>query len=250
MFNDFAVMCTWEGDNTVMAQQTARYLIKSAQKVMNGENPSGGSVAYLGRIRSILESKFSPTTKEALADTQVQLAIFEYCAARAIYDALISLQSRVKQGSSYEQAWNDSSVELVECARFHCYKLIAQAFIEAYEKIEDVSIRRILKQLCDLFVWNFVKLRIDVALVGNYITEGSQVHFIRVYIQELCESIREQAVPLVDAFNFSDFVLRSPLGRYDGNVYTYYLDRVKRAPNAQGRAPYWEDIIQPIISRL
>jgi acyl-CoA oxidase len=37
MFNDFAVMCTWEGDNTVMAQQTARYLIKSFQQAMHEE---------------------------------------------------------------------------------------------------------------------------------------------------------------------------------------------------------------------
>jgi hypothetical protein len=34
MFNDFAVMCTWEGDNTVMAQQTARYLVKSLRSVI------------------------------------------------------------------------------------------------------------------------------------------------------------------------------------------------------------------------
>jgi acyl-CoA oxidase len=250
MFNDFAVMCTWEGDNTVMAQQTARYLVKSAQKVEAGEKPSGASVAYLSRMHSILESKFCVKTKESLADTRVQMAMFEYCATRAIYDALMALQTRIQQGSSQERAWNDSSVELVECARLHCYKLMAQAFIEAYERIEEPNIRQILKQLCDLFVWHFLKLRIDVALVGNYITEGSQVHLIRVYIQELCESLREQAVPIVDAFNLSDFILRSPLGRYDGNVYTYYLDRVKRAPHAQDRAPYWEEAIRPIISRL
>ena len=250
MFNDFAVMCTWEGDNTVMAQQTARYLVKSAQKIAAGEKPPGASVAYLSRMHSILESKFYVKTKEALADTNVQMAMFEYCATRAIYDALMALQTRIQQGSSQERAWNDSSVELVECARLHCYKLMAQAFIEAYQRIEETNIRQILKQLCDLFVWHFLKLRIDVALVGNYITEGSQVHLIRIYIQELCESIREQAVPIVDAFNFSDFVLRSPLGRYDGNVYTYYLDRVRHAPHAQDRAPYWEEAIRPIISRL
>ena len=28
MFGDFAVQCTWEGDNTVMALQTAKFLIK------------------------------------------------------------------------------------------------------------------------------------------------------------------------------------------------------------------------------
>lgn len=30
---------------------------------------------------------------------------------------------------------------------------------------------------------------------------------------------RPEAVSLVDAFDHSDYVLNSPLGRYDGNVY-------------------------------
>jgi acyl-CoA oxidase len=178
------------------------------------------------------------------------LAVFEYYATRCIYSATTKLQMRVKQGASYEQAWNDSSVELVECARLHCYKLIACIFVEAYEQIHDVSIRHLMKQLCDLFVWNFLVHCFDIALEGHYVTDGLQVHLIKDYISELCDLIREQAIPLVDAFNFSDFILRSPLGRYDGNVYTYYFDRVRRAPHAQGRAPYWEEVIQPILSRL
>lgn len=36
-------------------------------------------------------------------------------------------------------------------------------------------------------------------------------------IRELCKEVRKQAVPLVDAFNIPDFILNSPLGRYDGN---------------------------------
>ena len=30
---------------------------------------------------------------------------------------------------------------------------------------------------------------------------------------------RPEAVSLVDAFDYSDYILNSPLGRYDGNVY-------------------------------
>ena len=52
MFADFAVQCTWEGDNTVMALQTARYLVNCYEKVKRREKVAG-SVAYLASLKRI-----------------------------------------------------------------------------------------------------------------------------------------------------------------------------------------------------
>merc|ERR1719183_706670 len=49
MSADFAVMCTWEGDNTVMAQQTSKYLMAQLQKVVQGEKLAG-SIKYLEQL--------------------------------------------------------------------------------------------------------------------------------------------------------------------------------------------------------
>lgn len=38
------------------------------------------------------------------------------------------------------------------------------------------------------------------------------------------------AVPVVDAFALSDHVVNSPLGRYDGDVYTAYFNHVSTSP--------------------
>ena len=42
--------------------------------------------------------------------------------------------------------------------------------------------------------------------------------------------IRPQAVPLVDAFEFTDHILDSCLGRYDGRVYEALYDWAKKSP--------------------
>ncbi len=55
-------MCTWEGDNTVMAQQTARYVVQALQSAMKGKKPSG-SAAYLANVQQILASKFETAGK-------------------------------------------------------------------------------------------------------------------------------------------------------------------------------------------
>ncbi len=46
LFNDFAVNCTWEGDNTVLAQQTTRYLLGVCKRVGEKEVITG-PVSYL-----------------------------------------------------------------------------------------------------------------------------------------------------------------------------------------------------------
>ena len=42
--------------------------------------------------------------------------------------------------------------------------------------------------------------------------------------------ISQEAVPLVDAFDYHDQILNSALGHYDGDVYKYLYEWALRAP--------------------
>jgi acyl-CoA oxidase len=69
---------------------------------------------------------------------------------------------------------------------------------------------------------------------------NDKMDWIKDNVSELCKIIRKDAISLVDAFNYSDYMINSPLGRYDGNVYQNYFDTVRRAHRA-GRIPsYFE----------
>lgn len=59
---DFAVMCSWEGDNTVLAQQTARYLLNAIAKSQKGEKLDGFT-AYLSDPGTSAEMKAFPAKK-------------------------------------------------------------------------------------------------------------------------------------------------------------------------------------------
>ncbi len=48
---------------------------------------------------------------------------------------------------------------------------------------------------------------------------GAQAACLRSVQRSLLVSLRPQAVPLVDAFGYTDYLLNSALGRADGNVY-------------------------------
>ncbi len=58
----------------------------------------------------------------------------------------------------------------------------------------------------------------------------------------VCVSIiRQEAVPLVDAFDIHDHILNSCLGRYDGDVYTHMYQWAKRAPRNKSKVNYCVD---------
>lgn len=73
--------------------------------------------------------------------------------------------------------------------------------------------------------------------------------WIRIAVSDLCKTIRKDAVSLVDSFNYSDFVVNSPLGRYDGNVYEDYFARVNKA-HPPGQIPsYFKTEVYPLLHR-
>jgi acyl-CoA oxidase len=70
--------------------------------------------------------------------------------------------------------------------------------------------------------------------IGDFLEDGyknaHQVSWIRSCIMDVLEKIQWNAVALVDANDFSDFKLKSALGRYDGNVYPVIVEASKKDP--------------------
>ena len=56
------------------------------------------------------------------------------------------------------------------------------------------------------------------------------MNLLRQAIEHLLVVLRPDAVPLVDAFDFPDFVLNSTLGRYDGQVYSALWESAQENP--------------------
>jgi len=63
------------------------------------------------------------------------------------------------------------------------------------------------------------------------------------------EELRPEAVSLVDAFDHSDYVLNSPLGRYDGNVYEDLFKWAQRsALNKEEVQPGYYKYLRPLMN--
>ena len=74
----------------------------------------------------------------------------------------------------------------------------------------------------------------DLTPAKSYLQDGflsaEQVDLASNYLLSLLGELRPNAVALVDAFDFSDQMLGSILGRYDGNVYENMFEWAKSSP--------------------
>jgi len=249
LIGDFAVMTTGGGDNIVLAQQTARYLVKALQAAMSGKESLGPSVTYIfsGLNNDLLvESKLKATSVEQLFDIPLLMRAFQYVAIRLIQHAAQHLQAETAAGKDNRAAWNECMTELVDAVKIHTHFYILDSFVEAIQNTDDVAIKRILTKLCYLFALKTIQQNI-----GNFVEDGyvsnSQIGLIRKAVLILCKEVRQVSASLVDAFNVPDFILNSPLGRKDGDIYQKYWEAVKSSRNGFQVAPYWNTDIKPHV---
>lgn len=59
---------------------------------------------------------------------------------------------------------------------------------------------------------------ISLCILGGFVSSMDAAQNLREGIIDLCESLKNDVVPLVDAVAPPDFILNSPLGCSDGNV--------------------------------
>ena len=103
-----------------------------------------------------------------------------------------------------------------------------------------------LKRVCDLYCLHYLSENLTPLLMSAFVTPA-QAKLLQAEVGAAIRDVRSIAVPLVDAFNLSDFVINSPFGRRDGDVYPKYFDMVKAAPGAIGVAPYFKSTIKPML---
>lgn len=142
------------------------------------------------------------------------LGVYEYRALVALSTVGDEYHALRDSGVSFDDAWNECAVELVNAVRAHCLCFIMKKFYEQLEAVEDENCKRVLNDLCCLFGLVYI---IDDQWDG--LISHDQLQFIRAAAKIMIDRLRPNAVALVDAFEIPDRVLQSAIGKYDGNVY-------------------------------
>jgi len=136
--------------------------------------------------------------------------------------------------------------DLVASTRAHIHHYLLESFVNALKTIHDVPLKNILTKLCHLFALRTIQQNIGDFVEDGYLS-NAQIVLVKKAVTRLCKEIRPFAVSLTDAFNIPDFILNSPLGRKDGDIYDKYLEAVKGSRYGFQKTPYWDDLVKPHV---
>ncbi|XP_077426158.1 peroxisomal acyl-coenzyme A oxidase 1 isoform X2 [Vanacampus margaritifer] len=252
IYVEFTPTCTYEGENTVMMLQTARYLMKSYRQARAGQRLHG-IVSYLNeaehpRIQPQLVAARS--TGIDINDMSSLVEVYKLRAATLVELAAKSIQKELQHNKSQEDAWNNSAIDLVRASDAHCHYVVVKLFADKLGEVDAAPIHSVLLMLARLYALYGIS-----NTSGDFLQAGllnvSQVLQITTHIKELLSELRPNAVALVDAFDFHDRMLNSVLGRYDGNVYEHMFEWARRSPlNSTEVHESYHKYLKPLRSKL
>ncbi|XP_044151949.1 peroxisomal acyl-coenzyme A oxidase 1 isoform X2 [Bufo gargarizans] len=248
----FSPACTYEGENTVMMLQTARFLFKSYTAALSGEHLEG-MVSYLNDV-SLQRVQAQPLAGRSVVkdinDLRSLEEAYKQRAAWLVVAASRNVQNDLKRGKRKEDAWNKNSVDLVRASDAHCHYVVVKLFVDKLSEVQDLAAHRILSSLCLLYALHGIGKNTGDFLQAGLLTT-SQLEQIQQRIKDLLGVIRPNAVVLVDAFDHSDTHLGSILGRYDGNVYENLFEWAKKSPlNKTQVHESFHKYLKPLQSKL
>ena len=247
LYNDFAVHCTWEGDNTILALQSGRALISAYLEAKAGK-PQGDALKYLNNLDEVLKAKCS--SNEELNTFDGIENGFNTATAHFVKLAAEEYENLIKSGVTREQAFEQCSQIRFVAASIHTSLFVFRQFRHAVEhqKDEGDGVKQTLGTLALFYgLWQ-IEEKGALFLRSGWLSPD-QFDFLSKRVTELCAETRKFAIPLIDSFTYSDHIINSPLGRYDGNVYKEYFSMVQRNNPQLKPHPYFERLIKPLLNR-
>ncbi|GAA6009547.1 hypothetical protein JCM10207_003821 [Rhodosporidiobolus poonsookiae] len=245
-----AVQCTWEGDNTILTLQSGRSLVASYADALKGTKVPGGT-SYLNELPSVLSA--SCPSDSAAVDLATLERAWDCVSANVVKAAHDAFEAARKKGLGREEALEKCSQERFVAAKVHTagylYRMFKQALIEL-SKTEDHSngVVKTLDDICRLYGCWAIEENAAHFLKYRFFT-SKQIEVVSQEVTRLCAVLRTSAVLLTDSFNFSDHIINSPLGCYDGNIYERYFKRVRDSNPFEPVHPYFDRLIKPLIER-
>jgi len=253
--NTYLQSCTVEGDNHMLPQQVIKVLLKLVEKVQSGDaealkDYAQTDMGYLIEpLQKLLEgasvndtptkSSFafpSSATDDLFLDIAMLLVAFQHRTACLLLDVAMQVQSSMET-SSPQQAWNDCLLSMSRASRAHACYLLLRDFANGLEDerckgssscLGDKEIA-VLSQCLTLLALYWMDQHLSDFLQIQCLN-SSHIPLLRSALLGIMTKLRPSAVGLCDARDFSDFRLKSALGRYDGDVYPAIIKAARNDP--------------------
>ncbi|TKA32420.1 hypothetical protein B0A50_01526 [Salinomyces thailandicus] len=221
--NDYLSKPTVEGDNWMITQQTASYLIKrmSAAVAAKTEPQDEVEAACKEWLHQGHDKRSSPLQ---IFDSDEQLVEAFHRRSRYLtYQAYIEREVK-------NRSWNSLLIQLRKVSHAESQSILVTNFHKALQNPSSnlpPPLKAHLRKLFQLFTLYTLDSEARDFLKASAVSD-EDLDRLPDRIQQLMAEIRPHAVNIVDAWKIPDFLLDSALGRYDGRVYEDLFNRAHR----------------------
>lgn len=196
-YADYLPTVTWEGDNYMLTQQVARYLLKAARTVLKGNEPNNDTTEIL---HFYLKRQDTGAAFDILGKDEDIVSAFAW---RSAYHTFEALRARDQE----KKSWNSLLVAFYALSRAHSQYLVVKNF---YETLQSPSISSELDPETLAIMHKLFRLYSLHTLVSEsaefFTSSACTVAQIRLArskaIMQLLEEIRPHALRLVDSWDF------------------------------------------------
>ncbi|MFZ6000411.1 MAG: acyl-CoA dehydrogenase, partial [Bacteroidota bacterium] len=212
---DTDIFTTFEGDNTVLMQLVAKSRLTEFKQEFSNMNVFG-VLNYVAEQAATSFAEMNPvivrnTDEEHLLDFEFHLNAFKYRERDILTSAAKRLKRLIKdEGMDSFDAFNVSQHHMVQVGFAYVERIILEQFQLKIKSLTDEPSKKVLTTLCQLFALSQIDKNKGWYLEQGYM-EGVKTKAIRKLMNQLCWDIRQEAVPLVDAFKIPDHLLAAPI---------------------------------------
>ena len=226
ILQEFSPMATYEGENTVLLLQTARYLVKQLNRIAKNK-PISPFMDYLKNFAEDLQEKCPIKDVKELYCPEILRKVLRFNSMYRISEAGQKLMGGLGLGLSAKDSWDKhAGIFLAESAIAHTNYFTYLVFLEKTFNCHNEKVKSVLLKLNCLYGINRILEKPNALFESGYMS-GEQFRLVRQAKIELLEKLRPDALGLVEAFLWSDNSLKSALGRADGQVYETLWDWMK-----------------------
>jgi len=241
---------TFEGDNTVMLQQSAKYLMKLYKRAKNGEKLTG-MFEYINGVNDLSAKQCSDNSIEGFCDLDnIEKALRNislYTIKTTIELLNASEENKTKQMNMI------FALDVVKMATIHIKYINLKLTIDKFPTHPSVNLVKHGKNLACLLALTHLQEYSSIGYESGYFVKGTLGH-INEAVKIMLARIRPVFIPLVEMLPVTDNQLMSAIGNSYGDIYETHLEWAKtsRLNKNEGAIPdgYMENIMPILQGKL
>ncbi|KAM8701533.1 hypothetical protein ACLKA7_005557 [Drosophila subpalustris] len=208
--NDNDANCTYEGENNTLIQQASNWLVNLRRNNANFVDASPlQTVSFLNNMNVVLQTQAQESNVAQALDVHNLLKALDWLTAW-------QLDATVKRFEQLQFAGKDPFE-----TRNNLQRTIYYVFYKFVTELPASAEQQVLLKLLSFYGANLITKYSSLFYQGGYFRNSSHIELYQQGILDLLPVLKNEAVGLVDAIAPPDFILNSPLGMSDGNIYQH-----------------------------